>query len=40
VEEIFYFTYIEYSRYMNPDTRQQCEIVDAIEYLVKFRDRS
>ena len=37
IEEIFYFAYIVYSRYMNPETGQRCEIEEAIEYLVNLR---
>jgi len=38
LEEIFYFAYIEYSRYMNPTTGQLCEIEEAIDYLLEKRD--
>ena len=37
VEEIFYFSYIAYSRYMNPETGKRCEIEETIEYLVNLR---
>lgn len=37
IEEIFYFAYIVYSRYMNPETGQRCEIEEVIEYLVNLR---
>jgi capsular polysaccharide export protein len=40
VEEIFYFAYIAYSRYMNPETGQRCEIEEAIDYLVRRRDEN
>jgi capsular polysaccharide export protein len=38
LEEIFHFAYIEYSRYMNPNTGQLCEIEEAIDYLVEKRN--
>lgn len=38
LEEIFHFAYIEYSKYMNPNTGQLCEIEEAIDYLVEKRD--
>lgn len=38
VEEVFFFAYIEYSRYMNPRTGKMCEIEEAIDYLVDRRD--
>ena len=37
LEEIFYIAYIEYSFYVNPDTGKQCEIEEAIDYLLKLR---
>ena len=38
LEEIFYIAYIMYSYYVNPETQRQCEIEDAIDYLIKLRD--
>lgn len=38
LEEVFHFAYIEYARYMNPETGKLCEIEAAIDYLVKKRD--
>ncbi len=40
LEEVFHFAYIEYARYMNPDTGSLCEIEEAIDYLVSKRDAS
>jgi capsular polysaccharide export protein len=40
VEEIFHFAYIEYSRYMNPETGKRCEIEEAIDYLVGLRGQA
>ena len=40
IEEIFHFAYIVYSRYMNPETGQRCEIEEAIDYLVRRRDEA
>ncbi|HCU58915.1 MAG TPA: hypothetical protein DIC64_02930 [Alphaproteobacteria bacterium] len=37
LEEIFYIAYILYSYYVNPDTRKQCEIEEAMDYLLKLR---
>lgn len=37
VEELFYITYILYSFWVNPEKKQQCEIEDAMEYLLKLR---
>lgn len=39
LEEVFYFAYIEYAKYMNPTTGKLCEIEEAIDYLVKKRDQ-
>jgi capsular polysaccharide export protein len=39
LEEVFYFAYIFYSKYMNPDTGMLCEIEEAIDYLQNERDR-
>ena len=38
LEEIFYITYIMYSRYVNPDKNKPCEIEEAMDYLIKLRD--
>lgn len=38
LEEIFYFAYIEYSKYMNPKKGTRCEVEEAIAYLVEKRD--
>ena len=38
LEEIFYIAYIIYSHYVNPDTGSQCEIEEAMEYLLKLRE--
>lgn len=37
LEEIFYLTYIVYSHYINPETKQRCEIEEAMDYLLKLR---
>ncbi len=37
--EVFYLTYINYSRYINPDKNEVCEIEEAIEYLLKMREK-
>lgn len=38
LEEIFYIAYIIYSYYVNPKTKKQCEIEEAIEYLLELRE--
>jgi capsular polysaccharide export protein len=38
LEELFYITYIMYSFYVNPDTGKQCEIEEAMEWLLKERN--
>ena len=38
LEEIFYFAYILYSHYVNPDTGKRCEIEEAMDYLLSLRD--
>lgn len=38
LEEIFYITYILYTRYYNPETGKKCEIEEALEYLLKTRN--
>ena len=37
LEEMFFITYIMYSYYVNPLKEEQCEIEDAIDYLIKLR---
>lgn len=37
-EEIFYITYILYSYWVHPEKKQQCEIEDAMAYLMKLRE--
>lgn len=37
LEEIFYIAYILYSYYVNPETGKQCEIEEAMDYLLKLR---
>ena len=37
LEEMFYIAYIMYSYYVNPETKVQCEIEDAMDYLLKLR---
>ena len=39
LEEIFYIAYIYMSQYINPETCQKCEIEDAIDYLIKNRQK-
>ena len=38
IEEVFHFAYIEYSKYMNPNSGALCEIEEAIDYLLQKRD--
>lgn len=38
LEELFYIAYIMYSYYVNPDTGKQCEIEEAMDYLLKLRE--
>ncbi len=38
LEEIFYITYILYTHYINPETKQSCELEEAMEYLLKLRE--
>lgn len=38
LEEIFYITYILYTRYYNPVTGKKCEIEDALNYLLNTRN--
>lgn len=38
LEEIFYLAYILYSYYINPETKQVCEIEDAMDYLLDLRE--
>lgn len=37
LEEMFYIAYIMYSYYVNPETKAQCEIEEAMDYLLKLR---
>lgn len=37
IEEIFYVSYIECSRYYSPDLARVCDIDDCIEYIIKNR---
>lgn len=37
LEEMFYIAYIMYSYYVNPETKVQCEIEEAMDYLLKLR---
>ena len=37
LEEIFYIAYILYSYYVNPETGKQCEIEEAMDYLIRLR---
>ncbi len=38
LEEVFYITYILYSYYINPETQKECEIEEAMDYLLKLRE--
>ncbi len=38
LEEIFYVAYILMSLYINPKTNEPCEIEEAIDYLIEYRD--
>jgi capsular polysaccharide export protein len=38
LEEIFYLAYIVYSFYVNPETQKECEIEEAMDYLLKLRE--
>lgn len=37
LEELFYIAYIMYSYYVNPEIGKQCEIEEAMDYLLKLR---
>lgn len=39
LEEVFYLAYIAYSRYVNPQTKSQCEIEEAMDYLLELRNK-
>jgi len=39
IKEIFYYAYIWYSHYVNPDSQAVCEIEEALQYLLKIRNR-
>ena len=38
LEELFYITYIMYSKYVNPLTQKECEIEEAMDYLINLRE--
>jgi capsular polysaccharide export protein len=38
LEEIFYLAYIVYSFYVNPNTQKECEIEEAMDYLLNLRE--
>lgn len=38
IEEIFYVSYIECSRYYSPDLERVCDIDDCIDYIIKHRE--
>lgn len=38
LEEVFYIAYIIYTKYFNPETKKECEIEEAIDYLLKLRE--
>jgi len=38
LEEVFYIAYIMYSHYVNPLTNSECEIEDAMDYLLQLRE--
>lgn len=38
IEELFYIAYIMYSYYINPQTKQQCEIEEAMDFLLNLRN--
>jgi capsular polysaccharide export protein len=37
IEEVFFFTYIIYSHYVNPKTKKECTLEDAIDFLIEKR---
>ena len=37
LEDIFYFAYIECSRYYNPDEKRVVEVEDIVDFIVKHR---
>jgi len=39
LEELFYFSYIDYSIYINPDKKQICDIEKAIDWILKNRKK-
>ena len=39
LEEVFYLAYIVYSHYVNPEKQCRCEIEEAMEYLLKLREK-
>ncbi|MBE0405686.1 capsular polysaccharide export protein, LipB/KpsS family [Psychrobacter sp. AOP22-C1-22] len=38
IEEVFYISYIECSRYYSPDLERVCDIDDCINYIIKYRN--
>ncbi len=38
VEELFYYSYVWYSHYVNPKTNKACSIDEAVDYLLEKRD--
>ncbi|AYY80152.1 capsular polysaccharide export protein, LipB/KpsS family [Proteus vulgaris] len=38
IEDLFFITYIKYSYYINPKTKNICSIYEAINYLINLRD--
>ena len=38
LEEVFYIAYVMFSIYINPKTNKPCEIEDAIDFLIEYRD--
>lgn len=38
LEEVFYAAYIIHSIWVNPDKKEQCEIEEAIDYVLRLRD--
>ena len=38
VEDIFYIAYIMFSAYINPELDEPCQIEDAVDFLIKFRE--
>ncbi|MBF9014416.1 MULTISPECIES: glycosyltransferase [unclassified Oceanispirochaeta] len=38
VEEIFYFMYLEYTRYINPELMQECQLEEFLDIMIKNRN--